>query len=183
MDTLSKNFKDLIANKESCDTTLNVQDKEYKAHRAVLIARSPVFAAMFLHETLEKQTGVVTISDCDPDSFEGFLEFLYTGKFEEPSTRSALYLYETSDKYEVQELKAFCVEYLMENLSVENVCDVVILADKYEEFKLLSAAQDFFNKNLGEIFDTSQWDSLVKNNYRLSKMLLKKMSSKVKVVD
>lgn len=71
----------------------------------------------------------------------------------------------------------------MENLSVENVCDVTILADKYEETDLLSSAQEFFNKNLDKIFDTSEWDSLVKNDYRLSKKLLKGMSSKVKVVE
>lgn len=181
LDTLSENFKSLFGNKDSCDTTLFVMGKEYNAHRAVLIARSPVFAAMFKHETREKQTGIVNITDCDSDSFEEFLEFLYCGKLEEPSFRSAVDLYETSDQYEVLELKTFCSQYLMDNLTVENVCDVVIMADKYEEINLLDAAQEFFNKHRDEIFDTSEWDSLVRNNYDLSKKMLKGMSSKMKL--
>lgn len=173
LDTLSDNFKSLFVNKDNCDTTLYVMDKEYKAHRAVLIARSSVFAAMFQHETTEKQTGIVNIPDCHPEFFEEFLKFLYCGKLEEPSYRCALQLYEVSDKYDVQELKAFCKEFLMENLTVENLCKVAILSDKYEETDLLSAAQIFFNKNGSDIVETAEWDSLVKTNYRLSKKLLK----------
>lgn len=178
MDTLSENLRRIFVNKDNCDTTLHVADKEYKAHRAILIAGSSVFAAMFQHETSEKQTGVITIPDCDPESFENFLEFLYTGKLEKPSLRNALHLYETSEKYNVHELKAFCTEYLMQNLTVEILCDVVVLADKYDEENLLSAAQKFFNESCSEILDTSDWDSLVKNNYRLSKKLLKEMCRK-----
>lgn len=183
MDTLSENFKDLFSNTESSDTILHVQGKEYKAHRAVLIARSSVFAAMFLHETSEKQTGLINIADCDSESFGDFLKFLYCGKWEEPSTRCAFHLFETSDKYNVQELKKFCVEYLMENLTVENLSNVVILAEKYEEEDLMTAAQDFFNKNFSKILPTPEWDCLVKNNYRLSKKLLTGLSTKIKIVD
>lgn len=103
-------------------------DKDYKAHKTVLMARSPVFAAMFLHETSEKQTGIVTIQDCDPESFGKFLEFLYTGKLEKLLAQEALHLYETSDKYDVRELKTFCVEYLIASLTVENWCDTLIIA-------------------------------------------------------
>lgn len=180
LDTLSENFESLFCNKDSCDTTLNVQDKEYKAHRAVLIARSSVFAAMFQHETTEKLKGIINIPDCDPESFDEFLKFLYTGKLEEPSCRSALDLYEISDKYDVQELKAFCVEFLMENLTVENLCDIAVFADKYEETNLLSAAEVFFSENVNAIFETLDWDFLVQNNYRLSKKLMREVLSKVK---
>lgn len=181
LDTLSEDFRSLFLNKESCDTTLLVMDKEYKAHKTVLMARLTVFAAMFLHDTSEKQTGIVTIPDCDPECFEKFLEFLYTGKLEELSSQNALHLYETSDKYDVRELKTFCVEFLIQNLTVENLCDIVIFADKCDDSKLSSAAQDFFNENLKDILRTSEWDSLVRNNYRLSKKLLEQMSLKINI--
>lgn len=178
---MSENFKSLFSSKGNCDTTVHVQDKEYKAHRAVLIARSSVFAAMFQHETTEKLTGIINISDCDPESFEKFLEFLYTGKLENPSCRNALDLYEIADKYDAPELKTFCVDFLMENLAIENVCDVAFFADKYEETNLLSASQLYFNENVNDIFETSEWDSLVKKNYRLSKKLMKEALTKLKV--
>lgn len=177
-DTLSENFKCLFSNKETCDVTLHVMDKDYQAHKAILIARSSVFAAMFQHPMSEKQTGIINIQDCDPDSFETFLEFLYCGKLEDLSFYSALHLYETSNKYNVQELKDFCSGYLMENLTVKNTCDAVILADKYDDVQLISSAQKFFNENYNEVFETTEWECLMKNNYRLANKLLKKMPKK-----
>lgn len=183
LDTLSENFKSLYHNKDSCDTIINVVDKEFKAHRAVLMARSSVFAAMFTHETTEKKTGIVTIPDCDPDSFEEFLEFLYCGKFETPTCYNTLQLYETSNKYNIQELKTFCSEFLIENLSVENICKVIILADRCDDAKLLSAAQSFFNKNLSKVLVTSEWECLLKTNYRLANKIMIEMSSKVRLIE
>lgn len=177
---MSENFKILLSDKESCDTTLKVKEKEYKAHRSVLIARSSVFAATFKHDTLERQTGVVTITDCDPDSFQEFLEYLYCGKLEELSFRNALNLYYTSDKYDVVELKAYCVEYLMQCLSLENICEVVVFADKYEEAALFTAVQGFFNENVSDILTTPEWDCLLAKDRRLANKLLIEMS-KVKL--
>lgn len=179
---MSQNFKDLFGYTDTCDVTLKVKDKEYKAHRSVLIARSSVFAATFKHDTLEKQTGIINISDCDPDSFLEFLEYLYCGKLEVFSFHSALNLYYTSNKYDVEDLKIFCLEYLKQSLTVENVCEVVVFADKYEEVALFSAVQDFFNRNVGGILLTPEWEHLLKTNCRLANKLLIEMP-KVKYDD
>lgn len=181
METLSEDFKSLSTNKENFDITLNVQDKEYKAHKAILIARSPVFSAMFRYESSEKKSGIINIPDCDPETFKEFLEFLYCGKLEELSPSNALRLYETSDKYDIQELKTFCSVYLMKNLSVENLGEIVILADKYDDTELLTAAQCFFNRNLSNVLVTSEWDDFLDNNRRLANKLLLVMS-KMKAV-
>lgn len=185
LETLSENLKSLSVDKENCDVTLQVQDKEYSAHKAILIARSSVFAAMFQHETSEKRSGIINIPDCDPEpeSFKKFLEFLYCGKLDELSPCNAYHLYETSDKCDIQELKTFCSEFLIENLTVENLCEIVILADKYDDAKLISAAQCFFNKNLHKVFESSEWVGLMTNNRRLANKLLLEMSLKMKAVD
>lgn len=175
-DVLSNNFKDLFINQDCCDAVLQVQDKEFKAHRTVLIARSTVFAGMFKHHTSEKQTGIINIPDCDAETFQQFLEYLYSGKLEDISFDSSVNLYITSDKYDVKELKTFCAKYMIQNLTVENVCDVVILADKYDEEMLFSVAQEFFNENFKQIVKTCEWASLLKNNYRLGNKLLIEMS-------
>lgn len=176
-------MKCLFTNGEYCDTTLQLENREFKAHKIILAARSPVFAAMFKHETSEKQTGIVNIPDCDSDSFQEFLEFLYCGKVENISFRSALHLYKIADKYDVQELKKLCAVYMKHHLNVENVCDVVALADEYDETNLLVAAQTFFIRNLTEIFETAGWKELFKRNFFLANKLLIQMTSKVKVFE
>lgn len=175
LDKLSENFRDLFNDKETCDVTLKVTDKEYKAHRSVLIARSSVFAATFKHNLLERRTGVITISDCDSDSFQLFLDYLYSGKVEELSFRNAQSLYHTSEKYNVEELKTLCVEYLKQCLTVENVCEVAVFACKYDEAQLYKEVLEFFIKNSFKILFTSEWEYLMKNEYRLANKLLREM--------
>lgn len=179
---IAENFKHFYTLEEFYDTTLYVKGKTFMAHRVILTARSPVFAAMFKHDTVENQTGVITISDCDPDSFQEFLKYVYCGELENISFRSALHLYKTADKYDVQELKQFCVEYMEYNLRAENVCDVIVLAEECEETGLLAAAQDFFNSNLGKILVTDEWKILFKNNFKLANKILFEMASNVTVV-
>lgn len=45
-----------------------------------IIARSPVFAAMFEHEMEERKQNRVAISDVDHDVLKEMLRFIYTGK-------------------------------------------------------------------------------------------------------
>lgn len=181
--TLSKDIKDIFTNEEFCDVTLRVKEEEFKAHKVILAARSPVFAAMFKHDTSEKQTGIVNIPDCDPSSFREFLEFLYSGKFKsEISLHCSVNLYKTADKYSVQELRMFCIEYMQRNLKLENFFDVISFAEEHDNKKLLDAAQEFFNKNLRKIFETAEWKNLLVNNSNLANKLLIEMSSNVEPV-
>lgn len=61
------------------DVELLVGDTTFSAHRSILSARSPVFAAMFSSGMKESQTGSVRIEDVDPDVFKDFLNYLYKG--------------------------------------------------------------------------------------------------------
>jgi len=53
---------------------------EFEAHKAVLAARSPVFAAMFEHEMEERKKNRVEITDVDVEVLREMLRFIYTGK-------------------------------------------------------------------------------------------------------
>ena len=172
---MSKNFHNLFTDQLSCDITLHVKEKMFKVHKAVLIARSTVFAAMFQHDTSEKQTGIIEVLDCDPESFHEFWQFLYCGKLEDITYSSALNLYVTAEKYNVQELKTFCREYLIAFLTFDSWCDIYVMADLYEDKKLLSAAQEFFHKNLLKIFKTPEWEHFMKENHQMACKLLKEI--------
>lgn len=169
---MSRNFKEFFDDKLGCDTVIHVKNKEFRVHKFVLMARSKVFAAMFQHDTSEKQTGTITISDCDPDSFHQFLEYLYCGTLEEVSCPTAIHLYETSEKYNVQELKMFCVELLLENMTARNFSDTAILAQKYDDRKLISGAQEYFNTYPNKVVETSEWDQLTKKYSSISNKYL-----------
>ena len=62
------------------DFTVVVGSESIPVHRALLAARSPVFAAMFRHEdTKEAQESQVVISDVRAEVFKDLLHFAYTG--------------------------------------------------------------------------------------------------------
>eukprot|EP00063_Salmo_salar_P065676 XP_014040511.1 PREDICTED: speckle-type POZ protein-like A [Salmo salar] len=62
------------------DCSLYVGGQEFKAHKSILAARSPVFNAMFEHEMEESKKNRVDISDVEPDVFKEMMGFIYTGK-------------------------------------------------------------------------------------------------------
>lgn len=138
---------------------------------------------MFQHDMSEKQTSVVSITDSDSDSFGEFLHYLYTGRMENVTFNSTFHLFTTADKYNVQELKTFCLQYMTMHVSVQNVCDVAVLADDHNEIVLFYAAQTFFNRNVAKIFETEPWMSLFRNKADLAQKLLTGMVSKVKIAD
>lgn len=53
--------------------------------------------------------------------------------------------------YDIQELKSFCSNFHLENLTIDNFSDSVVIADKYDDSKLCFAAQHYFFQNSSEI--------------------------------
>ena len=70
---------DAAADGKLTDVELLVGKVMFPAHRSLLSARSPVFAAMFKSGMEEALTGRVRVDGVDPTTFRQFLEFLYTG--------------------------------------------------------------------------------------------------------
>lgn len=172
LERLATDFKDLYAYKRDCDVIIKVKDKIFDVHRSVLIARSSKFRSKFEQEVGSNNSTVISIDHSDPESFEDFLKYLYTGKVESISPHKALSLYRTAEEYDVKELKSFCVEYMMRNLTAENVSEVASLAERYKEHELFSVVEIFFSEHYSKIIITVEWMSLLQKDCVLANMLL-----------
>ena len=75
---ISSDYQELFQSGKWSDVTLVVGDTELKAHKLILSARSPVFAALFV----EMQESKVTITDVSADVLQEVLRYIYTGKVE-----------------------------------------------------------------------------------------------------
>lgn len=142
------------------DVTLCVNGREFKAHTAILAARSPVFNAMFEHEMEEKKHGRVEITDVDHEVMKEILRFIYTGKAPNLE-KMADDLLAAADKYALDRLKVMCEEALCTNLTIDNVADILVLADLHSADQLKAVAIDYTNSHATEVMETSGWKTMV----------------------
>lgn len=149
-----------------------MKGQEFPAHRAILRARSPVFASTFRHDTKEKITGVVDIEDCESSAFSDFLCFLYWGDSDIISIENVYSLFTLGDKYDVLDLREKCVEFMEENLSAETFCDTITVALLHSETELITLATKFFIEHALKIAKTVKWQSFSDDYPRQSNELL-----------
>jgi len=105
---LDSTFKEHLwaaaVNKQMTDVEILVGEESFAAHRFLLSARSPIFAAMFASGM--KDVAQIRIDDVSPSTFHLFLQFLYIGTL--PSSAKKEKLYQVADKYQIDTLASIC---------------------------------------------------------------------------
>ena len=133
----------------------------FHAHKLVLAARSPVFAAMFSSCTLENTTNTIDINDLHPHTIQSMLEYIYTGKVTDIK-KSTVELYRCADKYQLEDLRLQAEMALMNSISIETSAEILLLADQHHSQDLKSRVIQFIvNGNLKSIIHTDGWHKYV----------------------
>ena len=142
---LSQDMAAAMKNTDATDITIKCDGREFRAHKFMLSSRSSVFAAMFSHKgTKESETGEVEVTDCNGDTMEMFLQYIYTGilpeeTFEvtekpgnvEGTFKVAERLLDIASKYDVKPLVDTCAEILATLLDEDTSIRIAILSDLY----------------------------------------------------
>ncbi|XP_042903450.1 speckle-type POZ protein isoform X2 [Parasteatoda tepidariorum] len=152
-DELLRFFKE----KDFSFVTLRTPNRDFLVHKAVLCAKSPVFNAMFERKMKEGDSNMVDIDDIDSQTMATLVQFLHFQPLGDLKWESAVTLYYAADKYQIDLLKKECVLLLKKELSVENICDALLLADLHQDKNLMSCAQEYFCRNSKLIFISKQW--------------------------
>eukprot|EP00073_Rattus_norvegicus_P018213 XP_003749378.1 PREDICTED: LOW QUALITY PROTEIN: TD and POZ domain-containing protein 2-like isoform X1 [Rattus norvegicus] len=175
---LSDDLGELWENFIFTDCSLVVAGQEFRAHKAILAARSPVFRAMFEHEMLESLTNRIEIHDIHLHVFKEMMGFIYTGKAPHLHSHSmATRLLAAADMYDLQDLKVMCEDALCRNLSVENAVSTLILADFHSTEHLKTKAMDFIILHASEVSETLGWKSMVESHPHLVEEAFRSLAS------
>ncbi|XP_065207183.1 speckle-type POZ protein B-like isoform X2 [Planococcus citri] len=156
---LSTSMEHLLHSQDSIDVKFSLDGKNFGAHKLILSARSPVFAAMFKHNMLENQLNEVKISDINPEVFEEFLRFLYSDKISD--LRMARDLLVAAEKYNVDSLKLLCEEIMVRDLSAKNATDFLVLADLYRAERLKKQVIFYIKTHPANIMLTESWKNTI----------------------
>ncbi|GIY20934.1 speckle-type POZ protein [Caerostris darwini] len=162
---LSNDFLHLLDQGVSsyADVNLKCGSVTVPAHKSILAARSPVFAAMFATEMKEKLTNDVDITDMDVSALRNMLTFMYSGRIENLTAASAGDLLFAADKYQLQGLKTMCSDFLKSKLSLQNVLMILTAGWLYDP-DLKAIATDYICNECDfyALEETEEWISLLK---------------------
>ncbi|ODM90499.1 Speckle-type POZ protein [Orchesella cincta] len=144
-----KMFKDSILT----DIVITVGETTFKAHKAILSANSPVFAAMFTADMIEKEQNSVVITDFEEDVVKSMLQYVYSGEIGEPNEQTPRLL-EIAEKYNLDELKQDAEYAIAQTLNVFNAVEILMLAHTQNASFLKSCTMNFINCNKDEVMKT-----------------------------
>ena len=181
------------------DVTVSVHGVNYRLHKSVLSARSPVFEAMFdPKKTAEVPNNHLDIVDpkITRRSFWQFLVYLYEGimpdecNFDEllaiAEKVSATYfsafpvltfLTSVSFQYQVYGLKSGCEEELVRSLTTDSVLRILRRAFRYKAKKLSKECINFVLNNASQLVDSSEWNILVSEYPRQTRKIKLRIES------
>lgn len=170
LEGLVRDFSQLLLNSsiQLSDIQIKVRSIEqqstpviFNAHKLILAARSPVFAAMFATHTLETKTNIIEIHDLHPNTIQSMLEYIYTGKVNDIKN-STVELYRCADKYQLEDLRLQAEMALINSLSIDTSAEILLLADQHHSKDLKSRVMQFIvSGNLRAIIQTDGWHKYV----------------------
>uniref|UniRef100_A0A0N5CEC8 BTB domain-containing protein n=1 Tax=Strongyloides papillosus TaxID=174720 RepID=A0A0N5CEC8_STREA len=140
--TLPLDYSKMFESQLFTDCIVKVEDTEIKVHKAVLANRSPVFHDVFNSMSKNLQTNVVEINNFRVEVVEKMLKYIYTDDISDIKNMASEIL-AIATEYGLNKLKDIAVRYLCRNLSIENICERLLLAETFSNEELKENCQKF----------------------------------------
>lgn len=167
-------YRKLYESKEYTDVMIILNGTvEFKAHKAVLSARCPVFSAIFQSDMKEN---MISLDDIKDEIFEKILKFIYTDDIPSPEEINTDLL-TAAHKFKLEKLKNICEHALCDVLTVANVAEVLTLTDCLAAEQLKTFAINFINDHKADVLESSRFQAMEKTHPNLVVMLYRQLSA------
>uniref|UniRef100_A0A7E4W4U6 BTB domain-containing protein n=1 Tax=Panagrellus redivivus TaxID=6233 RepID=A0A7E4W4U6_PANRE len=153
LDTLSKNFGDHLMDNKFTDFTIRCRGDcpPIRCHRFILWSRSPVFKATLADHTDEYIRSEVVYDDIEYQDMKHFIHYIYTGKAPHLKTLNvAIEMLKLADRFDVADLKDLAEQSVRNCLSVENVCEILQVAEMHQTLNLKKECMRYLINNAPE---------------------------------
>ena len=152
---LSDNLGKFLDSGEGADVTFKVKGEDFRAHKFMLAARSPVFKAEFYGPMMGKKTkGSITIEDMEPAAFKALLHFIYKDSLPamddldaDENVEMVKHLLVAADRYAVERMKLMCESILCKRLDAGTAAATLAFADQHYCSKLKDACSAFITSS------------------------------------
>lgn len=173
---MAQDYKQLLDNKIGSDIVLAVGDQKFEAHKSILMARSPVFLAMFTNNMKESRESEITIPDIEPHIFKKILYSIYTDEVTELD-ENAEDLLEAADRFQLLSLKEMCEKSLCNSVTIERAITILTLAERHNAKQLIDFVADFIINNGDKVVETPEYNIMEESHPLLASILFRKSVS------
>ena len=147
------------------DTALvvgQVQQETLRASKHILMARLPVFYAMFSHGMQESERGEVRIPDFEAPVVRELLHFMYTDRLSEDSAVSVSRedLLRIATKYQVLRLASVIEHRLLQQINEDSAAPLLQLAHQLSVPRLKRACLQFIARNPDKVTKKRSFEDL-----------------------
>eukprot|EP01112_Ceratiomyxa_fruticulosa_P013704 TRINITY_DN386_c0_g1_i7.p1 TRINITY_DN386_c0_g1~~TRINITY_DN386_c0_g1_i7.p1 ORF type:complete len:261 (+),score=40.62 TRINITY_DN386_c0_g1_i7:835-1617(+) len=160
--TIMTDFKKIFNNQLSSDVQITVEDHEGTplfCHKVIIASRCEPLSAMLTGGMTEGKQQLITLKGMSFQTLTSLIEFLYTDHTALTET-NVIDLFQASDQYQVLRLMAMCEDYLLKNLDIDNVCGIVLLADRVQARHLRQFCINWILSNFGAILKRDDYRNL-----------------------
>lgn len=163
--SLAANMAALWSSGTWSDVSLSAGGQQFRAHRPVLAARSPVFERMLSAGMTEAATGTVEIEDVAPEVLQRLCEFMYTDTLEDEEVwaedEAIRDLMLAAKKYEVHGLVRLCTEKALARIQAHSAATWLMLASQLSEEEFKEHCLRYIVDHLTEVQETDGWEELM----------------------
>ena len=145
------------------DVTLQVGNVSIGANRMVLACCSTYFETMFNSKMKERYEPIIPIADVDGNTAKTLIDYMYNGQIT-IDYDSVMYILAGAKHFELKEVKEFCFEYLMNQISLDNWYDVQTAAKQYRSDQLQKQVGKFITDHFDEVVQTLDFKTFSKND-------------------
>jgi len=174
------NMRSIVMGDKNCDLKIYCEDKEFNVHKVIICGRCEVFKKAFEFESLESSSNVYTMKDTTAEACEEMLKFIYKGV---PGDISKCVddLLQLSDMYQLKELKAACLDSLMDNLKISNCILTYVNVNRFAaESRIKKDILMFINCKVMKVIEEENWDLFLKQYPALATDIVKSIGKEKK---
>uniref|UniRef100_A0A7E4W6E3 BTB domain-containing protein n=1 Tax=Panagrellus redivivus TaxID=6233 RepID=A0A7E4W6E3_PANRE len=120
-------------------------------YKHFLSLMSPVFNAMFTHDTTESKSGKVKITDFDYETVKAAIDFCYGREFKNPCIDTFVGTLRFADKYDIKAVTSQLAQVPELNLSTDSFCTIAHYAYDCSKEDLFAECCQYFEENQSRI--------------------------------
>jgi len=154
---ISEDLREVWHSDDFSDVHIMCAGEVFYCHRVILSNRSEYFRNMLKSDFTESRIKIIEMKEIDVETLKAILKFIYGGKIDKLDEH-AVNLLEASQMLQLDDLKNVSEIYLLNNhMSLENVIDMLVLADTHSASDLKKGALEIIVKNSAAIIKQVGW--------------------------